>query len=589
MKKKILLVYPKIPPTYWSFKYALPFIGKKASIPPLGLLTVAAMLPLEWQVKLIDMNVAALTDEDIVNADMIFTSSMIVQKESLAEIGKRCNELGVTHVAGGPYPTSSWQKIENVDHFILNEAEATLPMFLNDCENGNPNHIYASVTKPDITVTPIPRFDLIDMNNYHTMPLQYSRGCPYNCEFCDIIEMFGHQMRTKTTQQMIREFDLLYSLGWRGSVFIVDDNFIGNKPTVKQLLLGIADWQREHNYPFDLFTEASINLADDRELLDLMSVAGFNMVFIGIETPDKETLLQTGKNQNLKGDLYESVRKIQAKGIEVAGGFIVGFDNDAPDIFERQIKFIQDSGIALAMVGLLTALPNTQLYRRLKKEGRLLEDSTGNNTHDLQLNFLPKMDLEIILSGYKHIIKRIYNPKEYFERCLIFMQNLHPHQNSARKIRRDEKFAFFRSLKKQSFSSYGRHYLRFLIKAWQINPKMFPEAVRLAIMEYHFSQITDEILAVDALKIYLDQLKEFYQQKLQSVKSAGLKLDEAVKQLLKERDRLLAKAAKMYQKLGKDFQDMAGDLDKLLKEGGENIDALLNDFLVKNYGEALEI
>ena len=553
--KKILLVYPEIPPTYWSFKYALPFIGKKAAIPPLGLLTVAALLPPSYELKLIDMNIRPLTDEMIINSDLVFTSAMIVQRESLAKVVEQCNRLHVPVVAGGPYPSSSYQKIQHVDYFILNEAEVTLPQFLYDLEKGQPKHIYQDSCKADISVTPLPRFDLLSVNEYASMALQYSRGCPHNCEFCDIIEMFGRQMRTKSNQQMIKELNLLYSLNWRGSVFIVDDNFIGNKRKIKQLLPVIADWQKQRRYPFDLFTEASIDLADDEELLDLMSAAGFNMVFVGIETPDKETLLKTGKKQNVKQDLLESTVKIQNKGIEVAGGFIIGFDSDPPDIFDRQTQFIQQSGIVLAMVGLLSALPNTQLYRRLEKEERLLEDSSGNNTHDLHFNFKPKMDLKVIIDGYKQIINHIYSPKPYFERCLNFLRHLHPHQNSSRRVRAGELFALFRSITRQSFSSYGHHYMRYLIKALKIEPRMFPEAVRQAIMGYHFFKITQEILAVDDFKSHANWITAKYREKIRDA-YASLDLERAVAELKSIKDKFIKDVQREYQKIDKDFRHL---------------------------------
>ena len=563
--KKILLVYPEIPPTYWSFKYALPFIHKKGSIPPLGLLTVAAMLPPSYKLKLVDMNITPLTDEMIIQSDMVFTSAMIVQKNSLAKVVAQCNRLKVPIVAGGPYPSSSYQKIKNVNHFVLDEAEVTLPEFLYDLEKGQPQHIYQNSGKADITTTPPPRFDLLTINDYASMALQYSRGCPHNCEFCDIIEMFGHKMRTKTNQQMIHELNILYSLGWRGSVFIVDDNFIGNKRKIKKLLPLIADWQKKRHYPFDLFTEASIDLADDENLLDFMAAAGFNMVFIGIETPDKETLIKTGKKQNVKQDLLESTVKIQNKGIEVAGGFIIGFDNDSPDIFQRQVQFIQQSGIVLAMVGLLTALPNTQLYRRLQKEGRLLEDSTGNNTHDLHLNFKPKMDLKVIIDGYKQIIDHIYSPNAYFERCLNFLHNLHPHQNSSRRVRAEELFAFFMSVTRQSFSSYGRHYLNYLIKAFKIEPRMFPEAIRQAIMGYHFFKITQEILAVDNFKKHAKWITTKYREKIWDAYTS-LDLEKTMGELNIIKNKFINDLQREYQKIDRDFRHLVEESFQTLEK-----------------------
>ncbi len=579
-KIKVLLVYPQIPPTYWSFKYALSFVGKKSAIPPLGLLTVAALLPPSYEIKLVDMNVSSLTDEMILEADLIFTSAMIVQKNSLAELAERCQRLGATLVAGGPYPSSSYAKIKNVNFFVLNEAEITLPQFLHDWEMGQAKHIYEDHGKADITNSPVPRFDLLpSLNHYEAMPLQYSRGCPFNCEFCDIIEMFGRQIRTKTNQQMLKELTLLYHLDWRGSVFIVDDNFIGNKRNVKQLLPAIAKWQKERNYPFTLFTEASINLAEDEALLNLMCEAGFNMVFVGIETPDEKTLIHTGKDQNVKQDMLCSVMKIQNKGIEVAGGFIVGFDSDPSDIFERQINFIQQSGIVLAMVGLLTALPNTQLFRRLEKEGRLLAESTGNNTHDLFLNFKPKMELSTVLEGYKQIIAHIYSPKAYFERCLNFLQHLHPHQNYSHKVGWREIMALFKSIGKQGFASYyAFYYWRFLSKVLASEPKMFSEAVRLAIKGYHFFLITREIIAVDAFKTKVAETEKTYLQKIQAAK---IWMEEKLNQTQMEAK--IVELQKLKEKVLKDIRmqcsKVNADFRHLVKELPTNIEKNFNEHL----------
>ncbi|MGA1791797.1 MAG: B12-binding domain-containing radical SAM protein [bacterium] len=556
--KKVLLVYPEIPATYWSFKYALSLVKKKGTLPPLGLITVAAMLPHHYDVELVDMNISALSDEAIAQADIVFTSAMIVQKDSLASLAKRCKELNVPVVAGGPYPTSCYEKIEDIDYFILNEAEQTLPRFLNDWEMGMAQKVYIDTKKPDITRSPIPRFDLLELKSYGSMALQYSRGCPFNCEFCDIIEMFGHKVRTKTSQQIIHEMDLLFSLGWCGSVFFVDDNFIGNKRRVKELLADIGCWQKDRNYPFELFTEASINLASDEELLDLMSTAGFNMVFVGIETPVEETLINTGKTQNVKQSMLKSIKKIQNKGIEVTGGFIVGFDEDPPDIFDKQIRFIQESGVALAMVGLLNALPNTQLYRRLEKEGRLLKDSSGNNTHDLQLNFKPKMDLDILIEGYKHIISNIYSPKTYFERCLTFLRHLKPHQHSSRRVRAEEIFIFLRSLARQTFTPYGLHYLQFLIKSLKIERKMFPESIRLAIWGHHFFKITQEILAVDEFRTHAKSVKEIYFEKIREA-YASFDMEQTIMDLKDAKDRFIKELQKEYRKIDKDFRHLVED------------------------------
>ena len=422
MKRNILMIYPEFPLTYWSLKHALPFVNKKSSIIPLGLLTVAAMLPPDYNIKLVDMNVDRLDRNDIEEADLVFISAMIVQKESMESVIRLCNECGTPVVAGGPYPTSSHESIHGVDHFVLNEAEVTLDPFIEDYEAGRAKKLYTDLYKPDLAMTPPPRFDLIDLSVYQNVALQNSRGCPFNCEFCDIIELFGRKPRFKDPDQFVNEIDLAWKAGFRGSLFIVDDNFIGNKTKVKELLRRIITWQKSHSYPFSLFTEASIDMAGDDEILDLMADAGFDMVFVGIETPDAASLESCHKSQNLRTDLFESIKKIQEHGIEVTGGFIVGFDSDTEDIFDRQIEFIQKAGIPMAMVGLLGALPNTQLFRRLQKEGRLKPEVQwkGNNTHELRMSFYPVMPEATLVEGYKKIMSTIYSPKNYFERCLTF-------------------------------------------------------------------------------------------------------------------------------------------------------------------------
>lgn len=423
---KILLVYPEYPDTFWSFKYALKFIAKKASFPPLGLLTVAAMLPEEWEKKLVDMNVSALTDEDLRWADYVFISAMIVQKRSAIEVIRKCGEFNVKVVAGGPLFTTGHEEFSGVAHFVLNEAENTLPLFLDDLRKGLPKKVYASKSWPDIKKTPPPQWNLIDKRKYAAMSIQYSRGCPYNCEFCDIIILNGHKPRTKSKTQIREELDAIYRMGWRGGVFFVDDNFIGNKRALKtEILPALIDWMKEKKYPFNFLTETSINLSDDDELIKLMVKAGFRRVFIGIETPDEDSLTECNKYLNKNRDLLASVKRIQNLGLEVQGGFIVGFDSDPPSIFEKQIKFIQNSGIVTAMVGLLNAPRGTKLYQRLKKEGRLLGTISGDNT-DFSLNFIPKMNHETLINGYKKILDTIYSPKHYYKRVRTFLKQYQP-------------------------------------------------------------------------------------------------------------------------------------------------------------------
>lgn len=502
---KILLVYPEIPTTYWGFKYALKFIGKKASLPPLGLCTVAALLPEHFECRLVDMNVSKLRHEDILWADMVFISAMLIQKTSFEEVVRRCNALKRPVVAGGPFPTSQHTVIEGVDHFVLNEAEINLPLFLEDLERGTAGRVYNDTARADMSKTPVPRLELLDIKRYNSLALQFSRGCPFSCEFCDIIEMFGRVPRTKPAAHFLAEMDRILELGFKGSIFVVDDNFIGNAGRVKELLREIEAWQAAHGKPFSFFTEASVNLAQDDELLDLMVRAGFEMVFLGIESPAEESLQSAGKRQNLHGDLLGSVEKIQRAGLEVCGGFIVGFDTDTGDIFGRQFDFIQSSAIPSAMVGLLMALPNTRLYKRLESENRLLHVPSGNNTHDVELNFIPTMDRSELLKGYKGMIFEIYSPRNYFSRCLKLIKRLPSRVKSSRSIHWNELRAFALSLVRQSFSSYGIHYLGFLLKTMRSRAGLFPEAIALAIKGHHFFKITRDMLAADRFKRILQE------------------------------------------------------------------------------------
>jgi len=490
---KILFVYPKYPDTFWSFKHALKFISKKASFPPLGLLTVAAMLPEEWEKKLIDMNVSALTEEDLEWADYVFISAMVVQKKSAMEVIRRGKKLGIKVVAGGPLFTTGYEEFEDIDHFVLNEAESTLPSFLDDLKKGCAQHLYTSKEWPDLGKTPRPQWDLINMKKYASMCIQYSRGCPFNCEFCDIIVLNGHKPRTKSKDQILGELEALYAQGWRGGVFFVDDNFIGNKKRLKaEILPALIDWMKQKKYPFSFFTELSINLSDDEELMQLMVKAGFTRVFIGIETPNEDSLTECNKYLNKNRNLIACVKKMQDIGLEVQGGFIVGFDNDPLSIFESQISFIQKSGIVTAMVGLLNAPRGTRLYNRLKKEDRLLNDSSGDNT-DFSLNFIPKMNVEILMNGYKKILNTIYSPKYYYKRVITFLKEYKP-KRLGKKIH--FKFcyfnAFFKSIWFLGIKGKERfHYWKII--SWTIvrRPRFFNLAISFAIYGFHFRKIVE--------------------------------------------------------------------------------------------------
>jgi radical SAM superfamily enzyme YgiQ (UPF0313 family) len=488
---RILFVYPEYPDTFWSFKHALKFISKKASFPPLGLLTVAAMLPQEYEKKLIDMNVSVLIEDDIKWADFVFISAMAVQKRSALEVIKRSKKFGIKVVAGGPLFTTRYEEFDDVDHFVLNEAETTLPSFLDDLKKGCAQHIYSSNEWPDIKKTPYPMWNLINMKKYASMSIQYSRGCPFDCEFCDIIVLNGHKPRTKSKEQILGEVEALYTQGWRGGVFFVDDNFIGNRKRLKvELLPFLIDWMEQKNYPFHFLTEASINLSDDEELMELMVKAGFRKVFIGIETPNEDSLAECNKYQNKNRDLVDCVKKIQDAGLEVQGGFIVGFDNDPPSIFERQISFIQKSGIVTAMVGLLNAPRGTRLYHRLKKENRLLNDPSGDNT-DCSLNFVPKMNIETLITGYKKILHTIYSPDHYYKRVIKFLKEYRPKQLKSKTSLEFSYFkAFLKSIWILGIKGQERLYYWKLV-SWTLirRPRFFSLAISFAIYGFHFRKI----------------------------------------------------------------------------------------------------
>ena len=491
---KILLVYPETPTSFWSFTEALKFVSKKSPEPPLGLITVAALLPKDWEKKLIDMNVSDLKDEHISWADYVFLSGMNIHIKSFKELIRKCNTLGTKVVAGGPLATTQYKDFLGVDHFILNEAEITLPLFLEDLKNGNPEPVYSSDEYPDITISPKPMWELLDIKKYASLSLQYSRGCPYDCEFCSITMLNGRKPRTKTYEQFIGELETIYRLGWRGPVSIVDDNFIGNKRKLKEEVLpGLINWSKQKKYPFNFITEVSINLADDEQLMDMMIEAGFNSIFVGIETPNDESLAECGKAQNLKRDLVASVKKLQKRSFIVSGGFIVGFDNDSPKVFEEQISFIQKSGIVSAMVGLLNAPTGTKLFRRMKSENRLLSIFGGDNM-DGSMNFIPRMNYGELISGYSKIIKTIYSQKEYFYRLKHFLQNYKMPAWNSNKIRLTEVKAFLRLLWLLGTVEKGRKYFwKLLVISLFKYPQKFSLAMTMAVYGYHFRKIAARV------------------------------------------------------------------------------------------------
>jgi len=486
---RILLVNPEVPETFWSLKSAIKFIARKAILPPLGLLTVAAMLPDKWEKRLVDMNTSRLHNKDIQWADYVFVTAMLIQRKSVDQVIERCRKLGVKTVAGGPLFTSLPEEYVHVDHLVLKEAELTLAQLVADIEAGRPRKVYTTHDKADLHGTPMPMWNLINMNKYAVMPVQYSRGCPFDCDFCDVTTLFGHKIRTKATEQVLAELQSIYDRGWRGNVFFVDDNFIGNKTRLKaELLPPLAAWMQEHGQPFSFNTQASINLADDEELMAAMVEAGFDCVFVGIETPSEKCLSECNKIQNTGRDLVESVARIQRAGMQVQAGFILGFDSDEPGVFDNLIRFIQESGVVVAMVGLLNAPRGTKLYKRLAGEQRLTRPATGDNT-DCSINFRPRMGMQNLVTGYQRVIRTIYSQPHYCERILTFLKNYRMPAGRTLRLRRREVQAFLKSMWHIGILSPGRRYYWKLI-FWSLRKRhRLYMAVTFFICGYHFRKM----------------------------------------------------------------------------------------------------
>jgi radical SAM superfamily enzyme YgiQ (UPF0313 family) len=484
---RILLLYPQYPDTFWSFKYSISFIKKKALMPPLGLATIAAMLPKNFEVRLVDMNIEELRQEDLLWADFVFISAMITQKDSAHKVVRQCKDLGAKTVAGGPLFSSLSEEFPEIDHFVLDEGEVTFPMFLEDLQKGELKRYYRSDVKPDLKTSPVPRWDIFKMDAYVRMPIQYSRGCPFDCEFCDVVRLNGKVPRTKSPEQVIRELDALLDAGWKRHIFFVDDNFIGDKKNSKALLKAIADWKKRRPNKATFMTEVSLNVADDPELMEYLRNAGFNSLFIGLETPSEESLAECGKFQNKNRNIIESLKTLYRNGFEVSAGFIVGFDHDDPSIFKRQIDFIQQSGVVIAMVGLLQALPGTRLYERLKRENRLIADSSGNNT-DFSINFVPKLDSNMLIDGYKQIVNTVYSKKEYYDRVLTFIKNYNHRVDEHFSF--DCLFALFKSIIYMGILDESRRYYwrTFFISLLKYRQNL-PKFIIMSIYYAHFKRV----------------------------------------------------------------------------------------------------
>lgn len=494
----VLLIYPKFPDTFWSFKHALKFIHKKSSAPPLGLLTIAALLPREWNLRLIDTNIHELRKKDLDWADMAMISAMTVQRDSARELIERCKNAGVKVVAGGPLFTTEPEVFPDVNHLILNEGEITLPTFLKDLAKGEAQREYCTSDYAEMAGSPIPRWELMNLNDYAGMCIQYSRGCPFNCEFCNVTALLGHRMRLKTSRQIVAELDGLYQAGWRGGVFFVDDNLIGNKRALKEdLLPALIAWRKDKE-GMTFNTEASINLADDKELMSLMVAAGFNKVFIGIETPDENNLAECNKKQNLNRDLVADVHRIQQAGMQVQGGFIVGFDNDNATTFQRLVDFIQHSGIVTAMVGILQAPIGTQLYARMEKAGRILRNMSGDNV-DGSTNIVPAMNITALKEQYRKLLNHLYSPQIYYQRVRAFLKDYNLPKVRIHidlKVIYQNLAAFVRSVFQLGiFGRERRQYWQLFFWTLFKKPRLFPLAIEFSIYGYHFRKINEQHVA----------------------------------------------------------------------------------------------
>jgi len=561
---RVVLVYPEFrTPTFWSFREALKIINKRANMPPYGLITIAGMLPKNFDLELIDENVRKLSDADLLRADLVMASAMIVQKESLAELIARCKRLGKPIVVGGPLVNTGFEEVAGADHYFIGEAEQGLAAFVADWLQGKAKKAYGHVIdetkaarirthfkndvtlivgeRPSMAEMPMPRFDLLEYKLYGSMAVQFSRGCPVGCEFCDIWTQYGKRPRTKPVARLIAELDALLALGYQGPVFIVDDNFIGNKKLVKgELLPALLAWQEQHKFPFRFFTEATITLADDDELLSLMSRSGFDMVFCGIETPDEKSLLETHKalntdykTHNTVAKLLGQIDKVQRAGIEVCTGLIVGFDNEPANIDFVMSEFIQRANIPIAMAGLLTALPETELEKRLVREGRLRQKSAGNNTHGFEVNYETRRPEADVVASYKRLLDSLYDRrlKRYFERCEGLLDRIAARPKTRRAVRFEDLRTLARSIYTLVPTAYGWNYVKYLVKRFVKNRETFADAVALAVKGHHLAHITRTAIETHEVHSHcaevLRQLDEYLVSVQASYRHGKVRLEEA--------------------------------------------------------------
>jgi radical SAM superfamily enzyme YgiQ (UPF0313 family) len=484
----ILLVEPRTPDTFWSLRHALPFVGKRAANPPLGLLTLAGLLPREWTCRLVDQNVRRLHDADLEWADWVLVSAMVVHRDAVADLVSRCRRTGKPLIGGGPLFLSETDRSLGVEHVVVGEAEDVAADLVADMRRGQVRALYQAPEFPDLARTPPPRWDLVDLDIYATLSVQSCRGCPFDCEFCDVTALNGRKPRYKPAAQFIAELEALRTRGWQGQVFVVDDNFIGNRRRARELLHAMIAWRRRTGARMVFLTEASVDMAADPALLDLMAEAGFKKVFLGLETPSLESLRECRKLQNLRGDLAEAVQTIQRAGLEVMGGFIVGFDSDEKDIFQRQFEFIQKTGVVTAMVGLLQALPRSRLYQRLAREGRLLAQSAGNNTEAV-FNFEPRLDRTFLEDSYRKLMRQLYEPGVYYRRIRTFLETYDP-RGPRTPVSRADIAALLRSLWVMGVRHRGRlAYWRFMIGTLVRHPRKIGAAVTLTILGHHFRRV----------------------------------------------------------------------------------------------------